>query len=164
MQLYAYRNTEAGAQPVSLQPIERRVNIVELKRMRAETDARERERITHLRENIIAGQRALANDAIRKANAALRRYNSTGRGLEQIAFSICRVFKITRAELLSDRRNKRVVFARQAVMYWAFRLSKLSSPEIGRRLGDRDHTTVLHGKSAYPVKRAAMGRHLREVH
>lgn len=157
MQLYAYRNTEAHARfNHAPAPVEQKVSIFELKRMRAEQDANERERQ-------LAAQREQANAAIRKANEALRKFNATGRSFEQIAFTICRVLKVTRNELMSNRRNKRVVFARQAIMYWSMRLSKLSSPEIGRRLGGLDHTTILHGKEAYPAKRAAMGRHLREA-
>ena len=76
---------------------------------------------------------------------------------------ICRATGVTRGELLSDRRNKEVVFARQAVFYWSQRLTKMSLPEIGRRMGGRDHTTVLHGSRVYPEKRAKMGRHLRKA-
>lgn len=74
-----------------------------------------------------------------------------------------RVFKISRVELFSDRRVKRIVDARQFVMYWACRRTTLSLPHIGRKLGGRDHTTVLHGKDAYVRKRAAMGRTLRKA-
>ena len=35
--------------------------------------------------------------------------------------------------------------------------------QIGRWLGGRDHTTILHGKRAYVAKRAAQGRTLRGV-
>ncbi|MDI6026738.1 helix-turn-helix domain-containing protein [Corticibacterium sp. UT-5YL-CI-8] len=84
-------------------------------------------------------------------------------GYEEIERRALKVFKTTSAELRSDRRNKEIVLARQFVIYWAARLTKLSYPAIGRFMGGRDHTTILHAKRAYPAKRAAMGRHLREV-
>lgn len=72
-----------------------------------------------------------------------------------------RVFKITRAELRSDRRHREIVFARQFIAYWAVRRTSLSLPQIARLMGGIDHTTVLHGKRTYPEKREKMGRYLR---
>lgn len=76
---------------------------------------------------------------------------------------LCRVFRIRRDEIRSERRDRRVVLARQAIMYWSARLTMLSLPSIGRLMGGRDHTTVLHGRNVYPSKRAKMGRHLPEA-
>lgn len=53
-------------------------------------------------------------------------------------------YAVTQEELFSDDRSKRVVRPRQMAMYLAFMLSGRSLPEIGRRIGGRDHTTVLH--------------------
>lgn len=52
--------------------------------------------------------------------------------------------KITRAELTSRRRTAILVRPRQIAMYLAKILTDQSLPEIGRRFGGRDHTTVLH--------------------
>jgi len=46
--------------------------------------------------------------------------------------------------LLSSRRTANVVRPRQVAMYLAKILTLRSLPEIGRRFGGRDHTTVLH--------------------
>jgi chromosomal replication initiator protein len=46
--------------------------------------------------------------------------------------------------LLSSRRTANVVRPRQIAMYLAKTLTLRSLPEIGRRFGGRDHTTVLH--------------------
>lgn len=46
--------------------------------------------------------------------------------------------------LLSQRRIKTIVLPRQVGMYLAKIITKKSLPEIGRRFGGRDHTTVLH--------------------
>lgn len=81
---------------------------------------------------------------------------------EQIVQRICRVFRVTMIDLRSPRRDERSVLARQAVFYWARRLTMMSLPQIGRLMGGRDHTTVLYGVSAYQKKRKSMGRHLRD--
>ena len=47
-------------------------------------------------------------------------------------------------DLKSDRRKAIMVRARQIAMYMAKVLTARSLPEIGRRFGGRDHTTVLH--------------------
>lgn len=54
-------------------------------------------------------------------------------------------YYVSLLNLDSGRRDRTVVRPRQVVMYLARHLTKLSLPDIGRRLGDRDHTTVLHG-------------------
>jgi chromosomal replication initiator protein len=51
---------------------------------------------------------------------------------------------VSRADLLSSRRTANVVRPRQVAMYLAKTLTLRSLPEIGRRFGGRDHTTVLH--------------------
>jgi chromosomal replication initiator protein len=51
---------------------------------------------------------------------------------------------VSRADLLSSRRTANVVRPRQVAMYLAKILTLRSLPEIGRRFGGRDHTTVLH--------------------
>lgn len=76
----------------------------------------------------------------------------------------CRVFDLKPGHLKGHRRNVRIVLARQFVMYWTSRLRPdLSLPAIGRILGGRDHTTIMHGNRAYVVKRAKMGRTLKEA-
>lgn len=56
-------------------------------------------------------------------------------------------YGLTVAELLSKRRTQEVAQARQIAMFIARALSRLSLAEIGKALGGRDHTTVLHGIS-----------------
>jgi chromosomal replication initiator protein len=51
---------------------------------------------------------------------------------------------VSRADILSSRRSASVVKPRQIAMYLAKILTLRSLPEIGRRFGGRDHTTVLH--------------------
>jgi len=53
-------------------------------------------------------------------------------------------YNVSRADLLSARRTATVVKPRQIAMYLSKMLTLRSLPEIGRRFGGRDHTTVLH--------------------
>ena len=53
-------------------------------------------------------------------------------------------FGLKQADLISQRRTRSVARPRQAAMWLAKKLTTRSLPDIGRRFGDRDHTTVLH--------------------
>lgn len=154
--------TMANARPKFRQDDTVVVNIFEMRRQRAE-EARKQEALDRVRrmENHQMAIRA-AGDAIRAANAVLakQRTGYSPISIERIMRLIARACKVQPAEIRSQTRNRDVVFARQAVIYWAYRRTRLSMPEIGRALGGRDHTTILHGTRAYPKKRAEMGRHL----
>jgi chromosomal replication initiator protein len=64
--------------------------------------------------------------------------------IEDIQRIVARQYNVSRADLLSSRRTANVVRPRQVAMYLAKLLTLRSLPEIGRRFGGRDHTTVLH--------------------
>ena len=64
--------------------------------------------------------------------------------IEDIQRLITRQYNITRGDLLSARRSANVVRLRQIAMYLAKTLASRSLNDIGRRFGNRDHTTVLH--------------------
>ncbi len=64
--------------------------------------------------------------------------------IEDILRIVSRHFGVSKGDLLSQRRHRSVVWPRQIGMYLAKQLTQRSLPEIGRRFGDRDHTTVLH--------------------
>lgn len=64
--------------------------------------------------------------------------------IEDIQRAVARHFNVSRADMLSSRRTANVVRPRQIAMYLAKTLTLRSLPEIGRRFGGRDHTTVLH--------------------
>ena len=64
--------------------------------------------------------------------------------IDDILRVISRHYGVTRSDILSERRNRSIVLPRQVGMYLAKRLTARSLPEIGRRFGGRDHTTVLH--------------------
>ena len=64
--------------------------------------------------------------------------------IEDIQRVVARHYNVSKADLLSARRTRTIVRPRQIAMYLAKMLTPRSLPEIGRRFGGRDHTTVLH--------------------
>lgn len=64
--------------------------------------------------------------------------------IDDILQAIGRHYNVSRADLLSPRRARAIVRPRQVGMYLAKKLTSRSLPEIGRRFGGRDHSTVLH--------------------
>ena len=64
--------------------------------------------------------------------------------IDDIQKVVARFYKVSRSDLLSSRRAQTVVRPRQVAMYLSKTLTPRSLPEIGRRFGGRDHTTVLH--------------------
>ena len=55
-----------------------------------------------------------------------------------------RYFGIDEEVIKGPSRSREVVNARQAAMYLVRRMTNLSTPDIGREFGKRDHTTVIH--------------------
>ncbi|MTH99754.1 chromosomal replication initiator protein DnaA [Roseibium sp. RKSG952] len=64
--------------------------------------------------------------------------------IEDIQRIVSKHYNVTKADLLSARRTRTIVRPRQIAMYLAKVMTPRSLPEIGRRFGNRDHTTVLH--------------------
>ncbi|MEO1283043.1 MAG: chromosomal replication initiator protein DnaA [Pseudomonadota bacterium] len=64
--------------------------------------------------------------------------------IEDILRYVSRHYGVSKSDLLSQRRHRSVVWPRQIGMYLAKQMTSRSLPEIGRRFGGRDHTTVLH--------------------
>jgi chromosomal replication initiator protein len=64
--------------------------------------------------------------------------------VEDIQRVVARHYNVPRSDLLSNRRTRIIVRPRQVAMYLAKMMTPRSLPEIGRRFGGRDHTTVLH--------------------
>jgi chromosomal replication initiator protein len=64
--------------------------------------------------------------------------------IDDILKVVGRHYNVSKNDLLSPRRARSVVVPRQIGMYLAKKLTSRSLPEIGRRFGGRDHSTVLH--------------------
>lgn len=64
--------------------------------------------------------------------------------IEEIKKKVAEHYSLKVADLESPNRSRSIVRPRQIAMYLARLLTPRSYPEIGRRFGNRDHTTVMH--------------------
>jgi chromosomal replication initiator protein len=64
--------------------------------------------------------------------------------IDEIQRTVCQFYRVDRSEMSSKRRARAVVRPRQVAMYLAKVLTPRSYPEIGRKFGGRDHSTVIH--------------------
>lgn len=79
----------------------------------------------------------------------------TGRKtMAQVAAPVCAEHGVSLEDVIGPMRFRVITRARQAVMYALVQEKRWSLPQIGKFLGDRDHTTVLHGYRAH-AKRIA---------
>ena len=67
--------------------------------------------------------------------------------IEEIQRRVAEHFNIRLTDMSSARRARAVARPRQVAMYLAKQLTSRSLPEIGRKFGNRDHTTVMHAVS-----------------
>ncbi len=74
----------------------------------------------------------------------LLRANDRRITIEEIQKKVAEHFNIRVADMHSARRARQVARPRQVAMYLAKQLTARSLPEIGRKFGGRDHTTVMH--------------------
>ncbi|MDC3176582.1 chromosomal replication initiator protein DnaA [Alphaproteobacteria bacterium] len=64
--------------------------------------------------------------------------------IEQIQKKVSEHFNVKMSDMSSARRSRTIARPRQIAMYLSKNLTSRSLPEIGRRFGNRDHTTVIH--------------------
>jgi chromosomal replication initiator protein len=64
--------------------------------------------------------------------------------IDEIQKAVSVHFDLKPIDLVSARRARAVARPRQIAMYLAKRLTTRSLPEIGRKFGGRDHSTVIH--------------------
>ena len=74
----------------------------------------------------------------------LLRSNNRRVTVEDIQKQVANYYNIRTADMFSARRSRTVARPRQIAMYLSKDLTTFSYPEIGRRFGGRDHTTIMH--------------------
>jgi chromosomal replication initiator protein len=99
--------------------------------------------------NRVVAYAALVNAPVtqefaRERLADLLRAHERKLTIDDIQRKVAEHYKLKMADLLSARRAREVARPRQVAMYLAKKLTPRSLPEIGRRFGGRDHTTVMH--------------------
>lgn len=67
--------------------------------------------------------------------------------IDDIQRKVAEHYSIRMTDMFSARRARAVARPRQVAMFLAKQLTSRSLPEIGRRFGNRDHTTVMHAVS-----------------
>jgi chromosomal replication initiation ATPase DnaA len=67
--------------------------------------------------------------------------------MDDVTAAVCMHYNTTVEELCSKIRTKDIVRARHVLIYLACIYTPLSLPQIGQRLGQRDHTSALHARN-----------------
>jgi hypothetical protein len=75
--------------------------------------------------------------------------------IRDIQKAVCKHYDVTLIDMLSRRRTAIIVKPRQVAMFLGKKLTLHSLPQIGRRFGGRDHTTVLHAVRVTPLRARA---------
>ncbi len=88
--------------------------------------------------------REISLEATQEVLHDLLRANDRRITIEEIQKKVAEHFNIRVADMHSARRARAVARPRQVAMYLAKQLTSRSLPEIGRKFGGRDHTTVMH--------------------
>jgi chromosomal replication initiator protein len=99
--------------------------------------------------------RAIDIDFTTETLADLLRASQRRITIEEIQRRVSDHYRIRQAEMTSARRAREVARPRQVAMYLAKQLTPRSLPEIGRRFGGRDHTTVIHAVKQIEKLRAS---------
>ncbi len=113
--------------------------------------------------NTLAARAGLESAALRLAEAEtlLRPHLRGGEKritVDEIQKAAAEHFGLKQADLMSACRTRAVARPRQAAMWLAKQLTTRSLPDIGRRFGGRDHTTVLHAVRRIDALRAGDAR------
>ena len=88
--------------------------------------------------------REITIEATQEVLHDLLRANDRRVTIEEIQKQVANHFNIGISDMHSARRARSVARPRQVAMYLAKQLTARSLPEIGRKFGGRDHTTVMH--------------------
>ncbi len=65
--------------------------------------------------------------------------------VEEIQRKVAEHYNVRLADMIGPKRLRTIARPRQVAMYLAKHMTQRSLPEIGRRFGGRDHTTIMHG-------------------
>ena len=102
--------------------------------------------------------RAIDVAFVEEVLANVLRANQRRISIDEIQTQVAEHYRIRKAEMTSARRAREVARPRQVAMYLSKQLTPKSLPDIGRRFGGRDHTTVIHAVKQIERLRAARCR------
>ncbi|MEO7240020.1 MAG: chromosomal replication initiator protein DnaA [Sphingomicrobium sp.] len=99
--------------------------------------------------------RAIDVAFVEEVLANVLRANQRRISIDEIQTQVAEHYRIRKAEMTSARRAREVARPRQVAMYLSKQLTPKSLPDIGRRFGGRDHTTVIHAVKQIEKLRAS---------
>ncbi|MDD5474945.1 MAG: chromosomal replication initiator protein DnaA [Syntrophales bacterium] len=83
-------------------------------------------------------------DVIRKLLKHTKKQDIT---IDDVVKAVASKFNIKIADLKSKKKNKEVVLSRQIAMFLSRKMTGFSFPDIGSKIGDRDHSTVIYANN-----------------
>ena len=149
------RKLEVLCRQQGLKTVAARVEVLEFLADRFTDSVRELEGA--LNTLVASAGESLAKVGLEDAQALLRPHLRTGERritVDEIQKVTSDHYGLKQAELLSERRTRAVARPRQTAMWLCKHLTTRSLPDIGRRVGGRDHTTVLHAVRRIEALRA----------
>lgn len=144
------QSSEIAVLPTALWGRQKNVMRQEIERQTAEADARRQSAVADAIKASQAADKlftALADraQAVSIARKLVEDEGARPPSMTAIFKAVCDHYRVTLVDLCANRRTKEIVLPRQVAMYLCKKLTLNSLPQIGARLGGRDHTTVLHG-------------------
>ena len=89
--------------------------------------------------------REITLDMTQECLADILRSSDRKLTIEEIQRKVAEHYNIRLSDMIGPKRVRTVARPRQVAMYLAKQMTSRSLPEIGRRFGGRDHTTIMHG-------------------
>ncbi|MEJ6390111.1 chromosomal replication initiator protein DnaA [Gymnodinialimonas ulvae] len=89
--------------------------------------------------------REVSEDFARDNLADILRASDRKVTMDEILKKTCDYYKIRQVDIISQNRQRAIARPRQMAMYLCKKLTTRSLPEIGKKFGGRDHTTILYG-------------------
>ncbi len=84
-------------------------------------------------------------DLVQDSLADVLRASERKISIDEIQRKVAEHYNIRLSDMIGPKRVRNFARPRQVAMYLCKQLTSRSLPEIGRRFGGRDHTTVMHG-------------------
>ena len=123
------------------------LEVIEYIAERVESNIRELEgALTRLKAECDLMGNPITLEAARNSLSLLMK-SSEGRRItpELIISTVAEHYGVTSEDMLSKKRSREIALPRQIAMYLCRDMTQLSTTNIGRAFGGRDHTTVMHG-------------------
>jgi chromosomal replication initiator protein len=142
---FALRRAIVGAKAKAMAGVSVPTEVLDILAARISANIRELEgALNRLVAYAALGERVITPEFADEVLADMFRASQRRITIDEIQKRVSDHFRIRQAEMVSARRAREVARPRQIAMYLAKQLTPRSLPEIGRRFGGRDHTTVIH--------------------